>query len=64
MRARGNKTMCACPSKSNGTLGYILETHCTFGQISVGSAVKQCWASPVLGWVTIQGVLGGDGGGG
>ena len=27
-------------------------------QISLGSVVKQCWASPVLGWVTIQGKAG------
>ena len=27
-------------------------------QISVGSVVKQCWASPALGWVTIQGKAG------
>ena len=24
----------------------------------MGSVVKQCWASPVLGWVTIQGKAG------
>ena len=36
-----------------GVVWNQLYQHCWL-QISVGSVVKQCWASPVLGWVTIQ----------